>query len=411
MKITNVGIDLRPLQIGHQYRGIGKHLHEIIKNFPSSPGFKNTRFYFYVYPDLPNPIGQIESDLKYYPNLTFRYTSPRDVFNLGHKKFYEENFESQGNLDSFLFVDFNLGVPSQGTYKKILIMYDLIPLIMSKDYMPGAKDTFIKTKKVSPAIKNQLTKNKYKKMLQVSCTNADTILSISEYTKLDLVKHLGLKPDKVKTVLLGVDDSSNLSLDNIIASRNIAGNQKLLDLPNTKYVFFVGGCDTRRDLVSLVDAFALTKQRIPELILLFAGYDFQSTDYISNIATKKAICESDYAKDIYLLGFITESQKNSLYKNALAFVYPTLYEGFGLPVLESMSLECPVITYSNTSLTEVGGNAALYAKNSKEINEHILSIENDEKLRCSLISKGNAQVIKFSWSKTADQTLEALTQN
>jgi glycosyltransferase involved in cell wall biosynthesis len=112
------------------------------------------------------------------------------------------------------------------------------------------------------------------------------------------------------------------------------------------------------------------------------------------------------------LDFVTDQDLPSLYKNAECFVLPSLYEGFGLPVLEAMQYGCPVLVSNVSSLPEVGGDACLYfdPENADEIAQKIDLVISDEKQRKEMIEKGKIQVKKFSWEKTAKQTLQVLEE-
>jgi glycosyltransferase involved in cell wall biosynthesis len=112
---------------------------------------------------------------------------------------------------------------------------------------------------------------------------------------------------------------------------------------------------------------------------------------------------SSYNKDILTLGYVDDDTKQDLYKNAIAFVYPTSYEGFGIPVLESMLLECPIVTYKNSSIPEVGGDHAYYAKNWSDIKkqiENILNLSDKENARRKTDARQYAE--KFTWNRTAE---------
>jgi len=115
---------------------------------------------------------------------------------------------------------------------------------------------------------------------------------------------------------------------------------------------------------------------------------------------------------VKFLDFVSDEDLPGFYENAICFVLPSLYEGFGLPVLEAMKYGCPVITSSVSSLPEAGGDAALYINplDVEDIAKNLELIINNSELRKKLIEKGYEQVKKFSWEKTARETLDVLTQ-
>ena len=115
---------------------------------------------------------------------------------------------------------------------------------------------------------------------------------------------------------------------------------------------------------------------------------------------------------VKFLDFVTDEELQALYKNALCFILPSLYEGFGLPVLEAMQNGCPVITSNISSLPEAGGDAALYVdpQDVNDIADKIQKVISNQKLRDDMMEKGYKQVKKFSWEKTARETLKALEE-
>jgi len=124
--------------------------------------------------------------------------------------------------------------------------------------------------------------------------------------------------------------------------------------------------------------------------------------------TLKFIDENKLDEFVYLTGFVSESDKNYLYANSLMVVYPSLYEGFGLPILEAMAFGKPVITSNAASIPEVGGDACLYFNpySSAELADKILLVSSNSLLRQDLINKGQLQLSKFSWFKTAKETVD-----
>ena len=118
------------------------------------------------------------------------------------------------------------------------------------------------------------------------------------------------------------------------------------------------------------------------------------------------------ADRVKILENVNDEDLAVFYKHALCYVLPSLYEGFGLPVLEAMQNGCPVLTSNVSSLPEAGGDAVLYfdPNNVDDMAEKITKIVNDEKLRKVLIEKGKKQAQKFNWDKTAKQTLDVLRE-
>jgi glycosyltransferase involved in cell wall biosynthesis len=116
-----------------------------------------------------------------------------------------------------------------------------------------------------------------------------------------------------------------------------------------------------------------------------------------------------YLDDIHLLGYASNQQRDWLYEHSLAFVFPSVYEGFGLPVLEAMQYGTPVITYKNSSIQEVAQSSAIYTYGTLGIADKAKELLNNAELRNTLSMKGLKQAAKFTWAKTKDSILTALS--
>jgi len=155
-------------------------------------------------------------------------------------------------------------------------------------------------------------------------------------------------------------------------------------------------------------AFALFKEQVSEQIkLVIVGQKgwkskafFQELDKHPN------------KSDIILTGYVSKTELMSLYAHSLSFIYPSIYEGFGLPILEAMSCGTPVITANNSSLPEVGGDAAIYfeTKKAEDLNSKMIEITQNETLREEMISKGYTQAEKFSWEKYAHEFIKTIEE-
>ncbi len=170
---------------------------------------------------------------------------------------------------------------------------------------------------------------------------------------------------------------------------------------------FVGTLQPRKNIERLIEAFAKLIIKHPNLSLLVVGKKGWLYEGILEAPKKFGIKES-----VRFIDFVQDQELPSLYKNAKCFVLPSLYEGFGLPVLEAMKYGCPVVTSNVSSLPEAGGDAALYVdpQNVNDIAEKIDKVLSDPKLREEMVKKGHEQVKKFSWEKTARETLRVLEE-
>lgn len=216
------------------------------------------------------------------------------------------------------------------------------------------------------------------------------LIAISGHTKADAVKLFRINPDKINIALLAP------SLNNIGEDIKITGENIIL---------FIGTLEPRKNLVRLIEAFnKLRNDRLNATLILVGKWGWQ------NQAIKQAIDSSQFKQDIKVLGYLKNINKNSLYKQAKVFAFPTLYEGFGLPPLEAMANGVPVITSNTSSLPEVVGDAAILV-NPKETEEIYLALKKiitNPEVAHDLINRGYIQVKKFSWEDTVRKTLDIL---
>ena len=213
----------------------------------------------------------------------------------------------------------------------------------------------------------------------------DVIIAVSQNTKKDIVEILGISENKIKVVYEAVGESFT--------------KYKKTPHSGRPYILTVGTREPRKNLDRLVEAFSKIKNKDVELVIVGKyGWGTEISNKQSTINNK-----------IKLLGYVPQEKLLELYANAEAFVYPSLYEGFGIPVLEAMTVGCAVITSSISSMSEVGGKAAIYVTPT-DINDMAQKIdwvlELSSSQRSDLISKGYQQAKKFSWEKAARETLK-----
>ncbi len=232
-----------------------------------------------------------------------------------------------------------------------------------------------------------------------SVSRAKKIITISDSSKNDIIKEYKVSEDKVHVIPLGIKDikDSNMTKDELVSKYSI----------NNPYILFVGTLQPRKNLVRLIEAFKIISESNKKLDLVIVGRRGWLYDEILE-APKTFNVE----ENVKFLETVDDSDLPALYKNAETFVLPSLYEGFGLPVLEAMKYGCPVVASNSSSLPEAGGKAALYFDpyNVDDIAKAILKVVDDPKKQASMKKEGLVQVAKFSWEKAARMTLETLTE-
>ncbi len=226
--------------------------------------------------------------------------------------------------------------------------------------------------------------------LRWAMKSSKRLVAISGHTKADAVRLFKINPNKIDVTLLAP------SLSKVNEDINVTGENIIL---------FIGTLEPRKNLVRLVEAFnKLRNDGISATLVLAGKWGWQSEPI------KQAIESSQFNQDIKILGYLKNINKNSLYKQARVFAFPTLYEGFGLPPLEAMANGVPVVTSNVSSLPEVVGDAAILVnpKNTEEIYWALKKIITNPEVAEDLINKGYVQVKKFSWEEAVRKTLDAL---
>ncbi|MBV9789225.1 MAG: glycosyltransferase family 4 protein [Chloroflexi bacterium] len=177
------------------------------------------------------------------------------------------------------------------------------------------------------------------------------------------------------------------------------------DLP-PRFLLSVGTLEPRKNIVTLIRAYAKAKDRLDLPLLIGGGKGWLYDEMFALVQ------ELGLQQDVRFIGFIPSEQLQLYYAAATAFVYPSLYEGFGLPLLEAMSVGTPVVSSDAGALVEVVGDAALIvpATDVTQMAEALVRITQDEPLRSELRAKGLARAQQFSWQATAKQTLRWLNE-
>lgn len=249
--------------------------------------------------------------------------------------------------------------------------------------------------------------NQLKSWTGYSIKKAKKIITISQASKDDIIRLYGIEPDKIAVIYPGIKQTASLTphiypMNELKTKYNISDN----------FLLFVGTLQPRKNIVRIIEAFAMLKKRKTEndeqdLQLVIIGRRGWHYDEILAAPAKYGLKDS-----VKFLDFVPDEDLVLFYQHAQVFVWPSLYEGFGLPVLEAMKFGCPVITSNVSSLPEAGGDAALYVdpENVEEIKNAIEKVMTDTKLREEMIAKGKKQVGKFSWEKAARETLQIVEE-
>jgi len=223
--------------------------------------------------------------------------------------------------------------------------------------------------------------------------NIDHIITVSECSRKDIVTHLGVSDDRVTVIPQGVEQD-------IFTPPSIDGIQ---EQPETPYVLCVAGTDPTKNIHSLIHAFSSLPEDVRQSHQLILVGDLKKQDDLLRLVKEKRI-----ETQTVFAGIVSDQQLVQFYQSASVFVFPSLYEGFGLPVLEAMACGCPVVCSNTSSLPEVVGKAAVMVSplDTSAMESAMRQILTDSTLRDSMRKAGLQQVKQFSWDQTATRTVE-----
>ncbi len=279
-----------------------------------------------------------------------------------------------------------LPLPSQeliGKIPRIITIHDLIPVLFSK----------VMTAKIC---------RQFTKTMNSININKDWVICNSQHTKNDFCQYTGMHSERVFVTPLAASNNfypiHEVSIiKSVLKSHNI---------PDSPYLLSLSTLEPRKNLALLIKCYCQIITETPnlELNLVLVGVSGWKNKDIFEIANKYPHLQSR----IFFTGYIPDSDLSAIYSGAIAFVYPSLYEGFGLPPLEAMQCGIPVITSNTSSLPEVVGNAGITIdpKQSDELCQAMLDVVNNSKLRAEMSLRSLEQASKFSWKKCAEQTVE-----
>lgn len=272
-----------------------------------------------------------------------------------------------------------------------------VPVLKPKDcqYIITVHDI---TFKKYPETFTWATRLYYSILFPQSLRLADIIITDSISTKNDLIGSYGIRAEKIQVVYLGI---SNAFL-NKEKSQAVYAISKKYNLPD-EYFLFTGVLSPRKNIITILNAFKQIKEEemFRKYKLVIVGRPGWLYDEIF-----RKVKELSLENEVLFIDYVPEEELPSFYTNAKIFLFPSLYEGFGLPILEAMACGCPVITSNVSSMPEVAGDAAVLI-NPASVDELVSSIKEitvNKNLRKELQKKGVEQIKKFSWEKTAVET-------
>ena len=257
----------------------------------------------------------------------------------------------------------------------------------------------VSTLSASNVLRQRLGKSYRRTVVPRVARRADRIIAVSDFSKRQIAERLRVAPEHIDAVHEGVDSGLSSKAGDAVGEADAAIREQL-DLP---FILVLGAADPRKNTLAVIRVYAARWRELPNrerLVIVGLG------DWRSSPAYRLAV-ELGIEKKIVFAGYVSEGLLAWLYSSSSCFLYPTLYEGFGFPVLEAMMCGTPVITSGSTSIPEVAGDAAVFVDptSEKSIGDAVVTLLRDERLRQDLIRRGRERVSKFSWENTAEKTL------
>jgi len=365
-----IGFDVRPFLkketgVGIYYRNLLFHLAQI----------DHSNEYFLFSSSLKDkfPLQKIPP----FPRKKFRhFRFPVRLINLF---WYQLSWPP---LDYFFRTDIDLAhsptpliLPTKG--KKIVTVHDLFFM----DF---------------PHMTDRETRQYFATRIKDSLFRADGIVAVSEFTRTQLLERFSLDENKVKVIYHGLD--RELHTDVSTEEEEV---RKKFSLPPS-FILFVGALEPRKNLLKLIEALKIVHEKYQKILLVIVGQ--KGLDY-ENL--EKKIDQLELRDWVKMMGYLPDKEVKAFYRLASVFAFPSLCEGFGLPLLESMASGLPVVTSKSSALPEIAQDGALYfhPEDPEDIADKLILALQDEGLQKTLREKGKKRALDFDWHKTAAETL------
>lgn len=364
----NIAIDVRGINL-YRGTGIGTYTENFVRELLNTDNKNLYTLYWYG-------TGY---------NNFIKSNSKINIVSKGSHSFFEKYYFPENiiknNIEIYHVPQNGIGLNPNIPCIKVCTVHDLIPYIMPETVGKGYLLKFLKN-------------------MPFIIENSDAILTVSEYSKKDILKYFPIDENKIFVTPLAANyNYKPLNKEN--CKKFIYKNYEI-DGP---FILYLGGFSKRKNIKNLIISFSEANKKLTQKHkLVIIGL---CRDELINL---KDLCRNlNISNDVIFTGYIEEKLLPLFYNAAEIFVYPSLYEGFGLPVLEAMSCKTPVITSNTSSIPEITGNDALLINplDTSELRDSILKVLEDNKLKQKLSIDGFNRSKRFSWKNTSNKTLEA----
>lgn len=367
-----IGIDSRAAS-WYRGTGIGTYAYQLINNLNKADDINDYLLF------TANTINNI----KFKSNFSLI-----NIKNTKSNNFWDEvnipNILNDKDIDIYHVPQNGVGLPKEKNCPFVITLHDTIPIHM-------------------PETVGERYLNIFNKEMENIIKNCDGIITVSQYSKNDIAKDFNYPKDKIFVTYLASEDIYN-PINKLISNSII---KKYYNLPEN-YILYVGGFSPRKNIIGLIKAYStLSKDFKSKYNLVIAGTKGKSYELYKQCAIDNKVEDT-----VLFPGFIRMEHMPYLYNSASLFVYPSFYEGFGLPPIEAMACGIPVLASNLTSVPEILEDAAMLF-NPRDIDElafKIKEILSNDEISNNLIKKGFLKNASLSWKKTALETLNAYNQ-
>ncbi len=382
-RLKRIGIDAR--FYGPTGKGLGRYTQEVVDNILRID--RDSQYIIFLtkdnFDEFESPseakVEKVMIDVKWY-TLAEQILMP---FYIYKKK-----------LDLIHFPHFN--VPILTPVNFVVTIHDLI---LTKFPTPRAST-------LGPVL-YKIKNLSYRFVIWCAIHRSKKIITVSNFTKNDIIKQFKADSEKIKVTYEGVANLSK-GRDSLFVAK-LDDNKTLLRYNiNKNFFLYVGNAYPHKNLETLISAFKDFHKNNPEVQLVLVGQEDYFYKRIKKIASDFGLWNEESQKNVVVFpDYVPDERLEILYKQSIAYIFPSLYEGFGLPGLEAMVKGCPVISSCSASMPEIFGDAAIYfdPENIASIKDKMEKIKNNAQLREKMKKRGYRQVKKYSWWECGRETL------